>query len=145
MNQYSYHIIVPNTHTVNVKKWTSESKTPNGSTGQFRGDKITQQIQEVIQNPASLQPEQIQKVGEALFDALFDQQLRADFLSFRRYAINQKQTLKVVLEINETAMPEVVAYPWELMCLPQKYCKGDIHFATDPKLSFFRSRFNSNE
>ncbi len=143
MKQYRYHICVPNENSVKVKKWIPDSTVPDESFGIFQKTKITDQIQERFQNPVTLQNEQVQKVGEALFETLFDKQLRKDFLNFYQKVVRKlDQTLEVALEINETAMPEVVAYPWELICLPQRYYQGDIHFATDPKLNFFRTRWS---
>ncbi|WP_088243196.1 CHAT domain-containing protein [Calothrix rhizosoleniae] len=146
MSQYSYHIIVPNENTVKIKKLTTQSTQIEQLTGKLSLDKITSNIQETIRNTANLKDEQIHKVGEALFEALFDSQLREDFLYFyTEVTKKQKQTLQVILEINEIAMPEVVAYPWELICLPQKYNQRDIHFATNRKLSFFRCRYQLEE
>lgn len=144
MNQRNYyHIQVSNESTVKVKKFTDNLTE---SVGIFQPNKVTDQIREIIKNPAELKDKQIQKVGEALFEALFCNQLRNDFLDFyKRVTIQRDQTLEVILEINETALPEVVAYPWELMCLPQRYNQGDIHLATHPKLNFFRCRYNLEE
>ena len=140
---YRYHICVPNEKTVKVKKWTPEATQASEIPGTFRQNKINTRIIEVIKNPDNLKDEQIQKVGEALFEALFDNQLREDFLDFyETVVINRDLNLEVVLEINEIAMPEVVAYPWELISVPQRYNEGYIHLATDPKLSFFRIRYN---
>ena len=147
MPQNRYHICVPSTDIVKVEKWSTASTEPDTlPDGKFNQEKITPKIQEIIKNPANLKDEQIQKVGEALFEALFDRDLREDFLSFYTEVVKKKkQPLQVILEINEIAMPEVVAYPWELMCLPDKYNQGDIHFATDRKLSFFRCRYQLKE
>ena len=147
MSHNRYHICVPTTDLVKVKKWSTASTKPDIlPDGKFNQDKITSKIQEIIKNPANLKDQQIQKVGEALFEALFDKDLRENFLSFYTEIVKKKkQILQVILEINETAMPEVVAYPWELMCLPEKYNQGDIHFATDRKLSFFRCRYQLND
>ena len=143
MSHNHYHICVPTTDIVKVKKWSTASTEPDTlPDGKFNQEKITPKIQEIIKNPANLKDEQIQKVGESLFEALFDKDLREDFLYFYTEVVKKKkQILQVILEINEIAMPEVVAYPWELMCLPEKYNQGDIHFATDRKLSFFRCRY----
>ncbi|MGK7893987.1 MAG: CHAT domain-containing protein [Xenococcus sp. (in: cyanobacteria)] len=146
MKQYRYHICVSNENSVKVKKWIPGSTVPNESFGIFQKTKITDQIHEAFQNPVTLKNEQVQKVGEALFETLFDEQLRKDFLNFYQKVVRKlDQTLEVVLEINETALPEAVAYPWEMICLPQRYHQKDIHFATDPKLNFFRTRYNLEE
>jgi CHAT domain-containing protein len=146
MKQNYYHICVPNENTVKVKKSNANLTRPEQVSGKFNGNKITSKIQDIFKNPANLKDEQIQKVGEVLFEALFDSELRKDFLDFYQEVVRtQKQILQIILEINEIALPEVVAYPWELICLPQKYNEGDIHFATDRKLSFFRCKYQLEE
>ena len=146
MNQYFYHIIVPNENTVRVRKLTPQLADKEQSTGRLNLAKINDKIREIIKAPANLKDGQITKVGEALFETLFDSQLREDFLAYYQEVVKrQKQILAVILEINEVAMPEVVAYPWELMCLPQKYNQGEIYFATDRKLNFYRCRYQLEE
>ncbi|NEP86972.1 MAG: CHAT domain-containing protein [Okeania sp. SIO2C2] len=93
-----------------------------------------------------MEGQKITKVGEALFEALFDGQLREYFLAYYQEIVKKKQQrLEIILEINEEAMPELVAYPWELMSLPQKYNQGEIYFATHRKLSFYRCRYQLEE
>ena len=143
---YLYQICVPNENTVKVEKWNPESSQAEKLTGKLNLKKITSKIPEIIKNPANLKDDQIEKVGEALFEALFDSELKEDFISYYQEVVKkQKQILQVILEINEIAMPEVVAYPWELMCLPQKYNQGNIHLATERKLSFYRCRYQLEE
>ncbi len=146
MNQYFYHIIVPNENTVRVRKSTPQLADKEQLTGKLNLAKINDKIREIIKAPANLKCGQITKVGEALFEALFDGQLREDFLAYYQEIVKKKQQrLAVILEINEEAMPEVVAYPWELMCLPEKYKQGEIYFATERKLSFYRCRYQLEE
>ncbi len=146
MNEYFYQIIVPNENMVRVRKLTPQSTDPEQTTGKLNLTKINDKIREIIKAPANLEGQKITKVGEALFEALFDGQLREDFLAYYQEIVKKKQQiLEVILEINEEAMPEVVAYPWELMCLPQKYNQGEIYFATDRKLTFYRCRYQLEE
>ncbi|NER04766.1 MAG: CHAT domain-containing protein, partial [Okeania sp. SIO3C4] len=146
MNQYFYHIIVPNENTVRVRKLSPQLADKGRSTGKLNLAKINDKIREIIKVPTNLTGGKITKVGEALFEALFDSQLREDFLAYYQEVVKkQQQILAVILEINEVAMPEVVAYPWELMCLPQKYNQGEIYLATDRKLNFYRCRYQLEE
>ena len=146
MNQCFCNIIVPNENMVRVIKSTLQLANKEQLTGKLNLGKINDQIREVIKAPANLKGEQITKVGEALFEALFDDQLREYFLSYYQEIVKQQDAnLGVILEINEEAMPEVVAYPWELMCLPEKYNQGQIYFATNRKLSFYRRRYQLEE
>ena len=102
MSHNRYHICVPTTDLVKVKKWSTASTKPDIlPDGKFNQDKITSKIQEIIKNPANLKDQQIQKVGEALFEALFDKDLRENFLSFYTEIVKKKkQILQVILEIN---------------------------------------------
>ena len=103
MSYNRYHICVPTTDIVKVKKWsTTSTQADTLPDGKFNQEKIAPKIQEIIKNPANLKDEQNQKVGEALFEALFDKDLREDFLSFYTEVVkNKKQQLQVILEINE--------------------------------------------
>jgi len=145
-NSTIYHICIPNADSVTVKKWTPGQQTPNGATGSFNKDKLIETVTPLLENYRNFidNPGNIKKLGDALFDALFDQDLRPDFFDSYQTIVKQNhQKLKIVLEINESAMPEVIAYPWEFMCIPEKYNKGDIWFATDRNLTFYRSRYSS--
>ena len=145
MNQCFCNIIVPNENMVRVIKSNLQLANKEQLTGKLNLGKINDQIREVIKAPANLKGEQITKVGEALFEALFDDQLREYFLAYYQDILKQQDAnLGVILEINEEAMPEVVAYPWELMCLPEKY-QAPIYFATNRKLSFYRRRYQLEE
>ena len=99
MPQNRYHICVPSTDIVKVEKWSTASTEPDTlPNGRFNQEKITPKIQEIIKNPANLKDEQIQKIGEALFEALFDKDLREDFLSFYTEIVKKKkQILQVIL------------------------------------------------
>ncbi|NEO53321.1 MAG: CHAT domain-containing protein [Okeania sp. SIO3B5] len=172
MNQYFYHIIVPNNNTVRVRKLTPQLaedkvtgkldfsqiknkitkiiKAPDNLDDYWESEQITNlviaqindKIREIIEASDNLESQQITKVGEALFETLFDSQLREDFLAYYQEIVKQKQqNLAVILE----AIPELAAYPWELMCLPEQYNQGEIYFATDRKLSFYRCRYQSQE
>jgi len=146
MNQNYFIISIRNENTINVKKWYSNLTQPESLPGKFRQDQITHEVQQIIKNPTSLKGEKIRKIGNALFEALFDNDLRENFLkSYQEITKNKKQILNIILEINETALSEVVTYPWELMCLPSIYDQGDIHFATDRRLSFYRCRSGLTE
>lgn len=84
---------------------------------------------------------QTRLLGETLFDVLFDDRLRQDFITFYHQVVQQeKHLLRVELDIDEQAMPEVAALPWEFLCLPQEANLGTIWVATAPNLVFSRRR-----
>lgn len=138
-----YQICVPNENLVRVTLWSPAFQVLNEATGRLRLDRLNQRVQDCLTDSSRLTGESIQRVGEALFECLFDNQLREDFWqTYREIVIQKQQRLQVSLEINETAMPELIAYPWELMRFPQRYQRGEILLATDPNLSLVRSRYN---
>jgi len=141
-----YQICVPNETSVRVTLYSPAFEVLNEATGRLRLDRINQPVQDCLADSSRLTGESIQRVGEALFEALFDTQLREDFWqTYRKIVIQTQQRLQVSLEINETAMPELMAYPWELLRFPQRYQRGEILLATDPNLSWVRSRYNVNK
>ena len=138
-----YQICVPNETSVRVTLWSPAFQVLNEATGKLRLDRINQPVQDCLADASRLTGESIRRVGEALFECLFDNQLREDFWqTYREIVIQKQQRLQVSLEINERAIPELIAYPWELMRFPQRYQRGEIQLATDPKLSLVRSRYN---
>ena len=138
-----YQICVPNETSVRVTLWSPECQVLNEAAGRLRLDRINQPVQDCLTDSSRLMGESTKRVGEALFECLFDNQLREDFWqTYQEIVIKKQEQLQVVLEINETAMPELIAYPWELMRFPQRYQRGEIQLATDPNLSLVRCRYN---
>jgi hypothetical protein len=145
-NSSIYHIRILNESCVRVKKWNPGQQTPNGAVGSFDKNKLLAAVTPLLENYSNLIDNNSNKIiclGETLFDALFDNDLRQDFLVCYQEIVRQNnQRLKIVLEINESAMPEVVALPWEFMRIPKKYHQGENWFATNSKLTFSRSRYS---
>jgi hypothetical protein len=89
---------------------------------------------------------QARQLGEILFDILFDDRLLIDFVTFYDRVVQQekqlqeKQLLRVELDIDERIMPEVAALPWEFLRLPEKAHLGKIWIGTAPDLAFSRRR-----
>jgi hypothetical protein len=84
---------------------------------------------------------QTRLLGEILFDVLFDDGLRPDFVSFYHQVVQQeKQLLRVELDIDEQGMPDLAALPWEFLCLPARANLGTIWVGTVPDLIFSRRR-----
>ncbi|EGJ35207.1 uncharacterized caspase domain protein [Moorena producens 3L] len=140
--KYIYRICVINPRRVRVEK-EEPGKPNNRIPGIFRyQDKITPEVKELIEkvrqnglNDAN----QSRFLGEALFDTLFDDELCDDFIAFYNEVVHTKQQLlRVELHIDERKMPEVAAFPWEFMCLPEKKYSGTMWLATAPALVFSR-------
>ena len=76
-----------------------------------------------------------------MFDILFDDVLLHDFVNFYHRVVQQeKQLLRVELDIDEQGMPEIAALPWEFMCVPARANLGTIWLGTVTDLVFSRRR-----
>ena len=93
MNQCFCNVIVSNENTVKLIKFTPQLATKEQLIGKLNLDKINDKIREIIKAPTNLKGEQITKVGEALFEALFDAQLREYFLAYYQDILKQSPFL----------------------------------------------------
>jgi len=140
----TYHIRVANRDRVQVEKWDAQHQDKGQPSGAFRYKEKLVEIEPLLQaashnelNDSSL----TRALGEALFDVLFDDVLRQDFVSFYYQVMQQeKQLLRVELDIDEQGMPEIAALPWEFMCVPARANLGTIWIGTLPDLVFSRRR-----
>ena len=140
----TYHIRVANRDRVQVEKWDAQHQDQGQPSGAFRYQEKLVEIAPLLQaasnnelNDSTL----ARSLGEALFDVLFDDGLRQDFVSFYNQVVHQeKQLLRVELDINEQGMPEIAALPWEFMCVPARANLGTIWIGTLPDLVFSRRR-----
>jgi hypothetical protein len=140
----TYHIRVANRDRVQVEKWDAQHQDQGQPSGAFRYKEKLVEIAPLLQaasnnelNDSSL----TRALGEALFDVLFDDLLRQDFVNFYYQVVQQeKQLLRVELDIDEQGMPEIAALPWEFMCVPARANLGTIWIGTLPDLVFSRRR-----
>ncbi len=148
---YTYRIRVANNERVQVEKSDAQHQSLGEPSGIFQyQEKIAeaQPILEIARNNIENELNDSAKtraLGETLFEILFDDVLRQDFVNFYFQVVQQdKQILRVELDIDEQGMPEVAALPWEFMCLPQKANLGEIRLGTDPNIVFSRRRSQWN-
>ncbi len=110
---YTYHIRVANPDLVQVEKWDSLHQSLGQPSGKFRyQDKLADIIEllQVTRDGSLNDAEKSRLLGEALFDMLFDDSLRLDFVTFYNQVVReQKQLLRVELDIDEQNMPQVAA------------------------------------
>ncbi|MBW4506839.1 MAG: CHAT domain-containing protein [Scytonematopsis contorta HA4267-MV1] len=143
-NYYTYRIRLVNYERVQVEKWDAKHQLLGEPYGVFSYTDNLEEINSLVQTAQSGEiknSKQARMLGEALFNALFDNTLRQDFVNFHGQVVQQeKQLLRVELDIDEQGMPEVAALPWEFMCLPTSANLGEIWMSTDPKLVFSRRR-----
>jgi len=89
--------------------------------------------------------EQVARLGEALFGALFDQgpqPLRSEFLRLLNdQVIPARETvLRFVIDVDESSLPAVASLPWEFMRVPDNANLGMLWLATHPRIILSRQR-----
>ena len=141
---YTYRIRVANDERVQVEKWNTQHQDLGQPSGIFRYrenlEKLTPLLQLARENTLN-DSGKARQLGETLFDILFDDRLLIDFVTFYNKVVQQeKQLLRVELDIDERKMPEVAALPWEFLCLPEKAHLGKIWMGTVPAFAFSRRR-----
>jgi hypothetical protein len=102
--------------------------------GKFQGDKAA--LARARATMAEAKGPEVTEVGQALFNALFDAELGLDF----RRRLEDSQRLRIALEFDETAHPEIAALPWEFMCAPALERWSAVRLGTDPRLTLYRHR-----
>jgi hypothetical protein len=85
---------------------------------------------------------EIRELGEALFNALFDPELRTSFLTWYDRVVHGENggLLRVELDVDERRSARLAALPWEFLCVPQNQITGSLWLATAPRLIFSRRR-----
>ncbi|MEP1076063.1 CHAT domain-containing protein [Leptolyngbya sp. PL-A3] len=140
---YIYRIQITNNETVKIQK-QNEGQVLGELVGRFRYSdrkaEFTPLFELILYNELN-SANQSKAIGEYLFDCLFDEPLSQDFVDFYNEVVRQKkQFLRIELDIDEQAMPEIAAIPWEFMRLPERLGVGTVWFATTPEIVFVRHR-----
>jgi hypothetical protein len=141
---WNYRICVANYERVQVQKWNDKHQSLGEPSGIFRYQDKLAEITPLLANARNNELQnssQTRALGEVLFDILFDDVLLHDFVNFYHRVVEQeKQLLRVELDIDEQGMPEIAALPWEFMCVPARADLGTIWLGTVPYLVFSRRR-----
>jgi tetratricopeptide (TPR) repeat protein len=141
---YTYRIRVANRDRIQVEKWDAQHQDKGQPSGAFRYQENLAEIAPLLQaakNNELNNSNLARLLGEALFNVLFDDVLRQDFVNFYYQVVQQeKQLLRVELDIDEQGMPEIAALPWKFMCVPARANLGTIWMGTVPDLVFSRRR-----
>ncbi|MGB3536200.1 MAG: SUMF1/EgtB/PvdO family nonheme iron enzyme [Microcoleaceae cyanobacterium] len=141
---YTFRIQLANDQLVQVKKWDNQHQSRGEPSRPCRYREKREQIASLLQPVLTNQLnnyKQAQKLGEVLFEAIFDDVLCHELINFYQEAVrNKKQLLRIELDIDEQTMPEVAALPWEFMCLPASANVGNRWLGTDPNIVFSRRR-----
>lgn len=141
---WTYRIRVANYDRVQVQKWNDKHEPFGEPSGIFRYQDKLAEITPMLataRNDELQNSSQTRAIGEVLFEILFDDALLHDFVDFYHRVVQQeKQLLRVELDIDEQEMPEIAALPWEFMCVPTRANLGTIWLGTVSHLAFSRRR-----
>lgn len=142
---YTYRIRLANYGAVKVEKRDLNNQSLGDPEGKFGyANELRQTIDKLVieaQADALTDDEPVKALGEALFDALFDDVLRQDFVGFYQQVVaTEDRILRIELDIDEASMPDVAALPWEFMRVPSKANLGVLWLGTTPKVVFSRRR-----
>ena len=141
---YTYRIRLSNYERVQIEKRDAQQQSRGEPSGALRyQEKLSElaPILKLVKEGSVNDSSQTRLLGEILFDVLFDDGLRQDFMSFYHQVVQQeKQLLRVELDIDEQGMPDLAALPWEFLCLPARANLGTIWVGTVPDLVFSRRR-----
>lgn len=102
---------------------------------------LRQQIDQLVATAQNLQlaAADVSALGEALFKALFDAPLLHDLANLYETAVHaQNQLLRLELDIDEAALPEIAALPWEFMRVPIGSNLPTFWLSTAPQVIFSR-------
>jgi CHAT domain len=141
---YTYRIRLSNYDRVQIEKRNTQQQSLGEPSGVLRyQEKLSEltPLLQLVKEGAINDSSQTRLLGEILFDVLFNDELRTDFVSFYHQVVQQeKQLFRVELDIDEQGMPELAALPWEFLCLPARANLGTIWVGTVPDLVFSRRR-----
>ena len=84
--------------------------------------------------------DEVEALGEALFNVLFNERLRFGFFDIHEMVRKQNAVLRLELEINERIAPDLAALPWEFMRIPIDAGVAPFWLATTPDMTFSRRR-----
>jgi hypothetical protein len=143
----TYRIQLTNNNRVQIKKSDAQHQSLGNPDGVLRYRDKLPEFTPLLQlvKDGVIDSGQTRRLGELLFDVLFDDGLRPDFVKFYQEVVQRdKQLLRVELDIDEKEMPEVASLPWEFMCLPEKANLGTIWVGTVPHLVLSRQRSQWN-
>jgi hypothetical protein len=144
MTYYTFRIRLANDKLVWVEKWDEQHQSKGELSRLFRYKEKLEQINTLLQPVLTNElnnSQQARQLGEVLFEAIFDDVLRQEFVNFYQETVrDRKQLLRIELDVDEQTMPDVAALPWEFMCLPASANLGDRWLGTDPSLVFSRRR-----
>lgn len=140
---YNIRIRIANADNVQLEIYDTnhDLKGEPGGSFAFKGKNRTRIIELLgIACEGEISPPQVEELGALLFNVLFDQGLRREFLDVYQKAQQEDAVLRLELDVDEHKLPEVAALPWEFMYLAPGKLHGAIWLAAAPNMVFSRRR-----
>ncbi len=139
----TYRIHIENSSTVQIEKYSAEDNEEGSPSGRFgyKGN-VRTQIKKLHQAAykGDLEATSMQELGEKLFEVLLDAELRNDFFTFLLTARQNKASMRIELDVDQSQLPELAALPWEFMRASPKLGYNSFWLSTHPYLVFSRRR-----
>jgi len=137
---YVYQLYIPDHHRIQVIKLGPGKRFLGSAEGTSGYHKHFEELAGALNSGEPADPAMVEKIGKLLFEIMFsDQKLRTDFFSFYQIVLQDAALLRVELYVDREQLPEVTAWPWELMYAPPDAPSGKLWFATDSHIIFARA------
>ncbi|MCA9942344.1 MAG: CHAT domain-containing protein [Anaerolineales bacterium] len=141
---YTYHVNIISRESVQVRKIDGNGRSAGNPPGTFgyKGNrkKLIENLSQKA-NARTITSDEIQTLGETLFQVLFNESLRVDFLkTYNELKKENNITLRLELGADEKTLPDVAAIPWEFLCAPSNDITGQVWLGTDPNIVLSRTR-----
>ena len=140
---YNIRIRIANADNVQLEIYDTNHDLlgePGGSFT-FKGKNRTRIIElQGITQEGRISTLEVEELGKLLFNVLFDQGLRREFLDVYQKAQQENAVLRLELDVDEHKLPEVAALPWEFMYLTPGKLHGALWLAAAPNMVFSRRR-----
>lgn len=143
---YTYRIQVTNRERVQIQKFDNQNRDQGQPAGRLNLEHLAR-VQALSQKATdgTITAVEVPALGEDLFDILFDDGLRPDFVSFYNTAVHtNRAALRVELDIDEAQLPDLAALPWEFMRVPTRANLGVLWLGSAPDVVLSRRRAQWN-
>ncbi|HSH04867.1 MAG TPA: CHAT domain-containing protein [Anaerolineae bacterium] len=139
---YTFRVRIANRNRVVAEKLDLKGGVEE-EVGKFRYDMYGTDIEALSEKgrQGELSAAEVKKLGELLFQVLFDDVVRTRFKDLYEKAVHtEKKVLRLELEIDERELAAVAAWPWEFLRLPSHLNEGTMWLGTTPNIVFSRYR-----
>ncbi len=140
---YTYRIAITQSDRVHVQKRDPQARLLGEPTGvlNFTGEfKARVQAWQERASMGRLSAQEQKALSMALGEVLFDHRLQDDFYAFYEQVRDKEEYMRLELDIDEQALPELAALPWESMCLATNEQREQLYPGAVPRIALVRHR-----